>query len=161
MSKEEEGRHATLYLDAPTLTQPSCCVPNKEGRLRLTVTNGDGCCSKLQEEPIKGEILFSFYLSTVHQHRQGCSLSIIINPEYWYVWKLDICKRSVTVGEGQWARHSNFRHCFELGKLNQCFKNSNESKLVSTCRNYVSLLVLTFEIMFIKKQNNIDIHLMS
>lgn len=50
-------------------TYPSIqlCVPTKEGRPRLTVTNGDWYCSKLQEEPI--------HLTKVKHHSPSLSIS--------------------------------------------------------------------------------------
>lgn len=59
MNKEEEVGGAPLQTMCTLVrthshTYPSIllCVLTKEGRPRLTVTNGDWYCSKLQEEPV-------------------------------------------------------------------------------------------------------------
>ena len=62
------------------------CVPTKEGCPRLTVTNGDWYCSKLQEEPIhltRGETLFSLALSL--SLSLALSLSLTFKFDYFNV----------------------------------------------------------------------------
>lgn len=86
MNKEGEVGGAPLqtmctFVRTHSHTYPSIllCVPTKEGRPRLTVTNGDWYCSKLQEEPVhltKGETLFSASVSlSLSKHKGGSCMS--------------------------------------------------------------------------------------
>lgn len=80
MNKEEEPGGVPLQtmralVQPHSHTYPSILlyIPTKEGRPRLTVTNGGWYCSKLQEEPIphRGETLFSLPLFSFLSQKKG------------------------------------------------------------------------------------------
>lgn len=78
MEGQGKGKEDNEQPCTQTLTQASCSVPNTEGRQGLTMTNGDGYCSKLQEKPIKGKAC-SFFLSLYGSLMQGRMFDFSLN----------------------------------------------------------------------------------